>query len=204
MKLLVQHGAKLSQPQENHVGHISVVSRTARLMGILEVQVRLYPDLHEVYNRSIDGFGDVFRCLAFVASKGNDSYIIDVFGSEDSDRTYFFTYSFITIAGYSSQPGTSSKFIRLVLNTLSVNQTSQLEKTLFHRLGWPKDPYQKKLRSNTVKALEWVRSVKTQTLSLQHQARHAIICLMSCNRTFDASALGLPKHLERYVQLHDN
>jgi len=152
----------------------------------------------EAYNNIMDGFANMLRCNLLCRKH---MCITDLW----KDAYHFqrkFVDIFIALAGYSSQPGRSTKLLRLVLNALNVNHLAQLKTMLnVDREAWT-DWTTEELRTFTNNAIECVESMETP-LTLQHLAQRAVNSAMSFKSLRSASSLGLTKPMLEYVLMNN-
>jgi len=176
---------------------LNVAELVIKLGSVLDDSGRL----NELYNTIIDCHSEVFRCL-MVAGAGADVFKttgIVVFSNKSIQRDVFLN-AFISIAGYSSQPGRSLSFIRMILNAMSAAQVDILLRSLSARQTFMTEDTPGDLRTSTNDAIEWLRGVEAPPC-LKHLARRVITLAFPNGVLRDIATLGLPRNLEQYLLL---
>jgi len=198
--LLLKNGAVGTRENPGHVALF--VSAAAMLEGrseriatqiLLGMYQSLYIFHHDVideirefkrYNRMMDSFCEMFRCLVLSGAEGDGPH--NVFTDKFVSKGEFFV-SFTSIVQYSTEFQQSNKFVQLLLSSLSAAQVNILKKALSANVN-ERSPRQ-------AAAYALVDAIETP-IGLQRLAHRAVVRAMSYRSlNSGASTLVLPTSL---------
>jgi len=121
--------------------------------------------------------------------------------TDDTDENYewndSFTCYFIHLADYSSEPGASTKMIKLLLSTMSQDEMNLMRIKFLKLIKLPPAIDSYDLRSLTP-ALEWICSVSIQ-FSLENLSLRKIMGALDFRSVCDVKILSIPKLIEEYA-----
>jgi len=128
MKLFVIHGAAKVQSEDypNHYWMSDMLIDTERLVKKMSTIFECF----DPFNSMMDSIGQMVCCFLFSGVDENLYW----YANHTYKHAIYFMNSFITIAGYSSQPGRSKRLIRLLLDDLKASDIKDPRSLLLKEL----------------------------------------------------------------------